>query len=651
VLAAGNFRPRVVFAGIGFQPPNPEELKMTSEPLAPGAPAVILYRQVDRDDNGMTSHEDDYIRIKVLTEEGRKYANVEIPFYKGINDVVHLRARTIRPDGTIAEFDGKVYESTVEKTRGWKYLAKTFNLPDVQIGSIIEYYFSYDYKEHLIYDSNWVLSHELFTKSAKFSLKPYSGYSSVPLNLRWNWHSLPPGATPKQGPDRIVRMEAVNIPAFETEDYMPPPNDRMARVDFIYSEDAADKDAEAFWKRIGKKRNGQLESFVGKQKAMEAAVAQIVSPTDAPEVKLRKIYDRVQQIRNTSYEVTKTEQEEKRAKEKRAENVEEVWKRGYGDGGQLTWLYLALVRAAGFEAYGVWVSDRRNHFFNRAITDASRLDANVVLVKLNGQDLYFDPGALFTPFGLLTWSETGVDGLKLDKDGGSWVKSRLPASSESRIDRVAKLKLTDEGDLEGKLTVTYTGLEAMYHRLDHRYSDEVERKKYLEDGVKSQIPAASDVELTNHPDWTSSETPMMAEYDIKIPGWAAGAGKRVLLRAGIFTEAEKNLFEHTNRVHPIYFDYPYQKNDDVTIDLPSDLEVDSVPKGVQNDSHVVSYTLKVEGGKDYAKDKLHITRKLSVDFLLLDAKYYPALRSFYQTVRTKDDEQIVLQSPTATANN
>ena len=46
---------------------------MTSEPLAPGAPAIILYRQVDRDDNGRTSHEDDYIRIKILTEEGRKY--------------------------------------------------------------------------------------------------------------------------------------------------------------------------------------------------------------------------------------------------------------------------------------------------------------------------------------------------------------------------------------------------------------------------------------------------------------------------------------------------------------------------------------------------------------------------------------------------
>src|SRR5580700_5710383 len=100
-----------------FQPASPEELKMTSEPLAPGVPAVILYRQVDRDDNGRTSHEDNYVRIKILTEEGRKYADVEIPFFKESQDVSTIRARTIKPDGSIVAFDGKVYEKMIVKAR------------------------------------------------------------------------------------------------------------------------------------------------------------------------------------------------------------------------------------------------------------------------------------------------------------------------------------------------------------------------------------------------------------------------------------------------------------------------------------------------------------------------------------------------------
>ena len=107
---------------------------------------------------------------------------------------------------------------------------------------------------------------------------------------------------------------------------------------------------------------------------MEEAVAGIISPSDSPETKLQKIYARVQQVRNTSFEVQKSEQEQKREKEKDPSNVEELWKKQYGNGRDLTWLFLALVRAAGIEANGMWVPDRRNYFFVAQIMDSHRLD-------------------------------------------------------------------------------------------------------------------------------------------------------------------------------------------------------------------------------------------------------------------------------------
>ncbi|PYX39377.1 MAG: hypothetical protein DMG75_01060 [Acidobacteria bacterium] len=287
LLAFAAYRPGTVSAGEGFQPISPEELKMASEPQAPGAPAIILYRQVDRDDNGLTSHEDNYLRIKILAEEGRKYADIEIPFFKGNGNVVGIKARTIRADGSIANFDGKVFEKSIAKAKGLKYLAKTFTLADVQVGSIIEYSYTYDLSEHYIYDSHWILSDELFTKAAKFSLKPYrSNYSNV--GVRWTWQGLPPGTVePKQGGDHVVRLEAKNIPAFQTEDFMPPENELKSRVDFIYSDELFENDPDKFWKKTGKKLNDQLEGFVGKRTAMEQAVAQIVSADDPPETKLR----------------------------------------------------------------------------------------------------------------------------------------------------------------------------------------------------------------------------------------------------------------------------------------------------------------------------------------------------------------------------
>jgi len=633
----------------GFQPVNPDELKMTSEPQAPGAPAIILYRQVDRNDRGLTAHEDDYVRIKILKEEGRKYADVEIPFFKESgNNIVNIHARTIRPDGTIANFEGKAFDKSIVKARGVKYMAKTFTLPDVQVGGVIEYYYTLDLPEYFIFDSHWILSEELFTKHAEFSLKPYtSDYSN--WHLRWTWQLLPAGSEPpKEGPDHIIRMEASNIPSFQTEDFMPPENELKSRVDFTYTEDFNAKDAKEFWTNRGKKLNGYVEGFVGKRKAMEQAVAQIVSPNDVPEAKLEKVYARVQQLRNTTYEVEKTEQERKREKEKEDSNVEDVWKRGYGSGYDLTWLFLGLVRASGFEANGVMVSDRLNYFFNPATMDAHKLDTNVVMVKLNGKDVFYDPGAALTPYGLLPWSETGVAGLRLDKDGGAWIRTMLPDSSASRIVRSADLTLSETGDLEGKLTITFTGLEAMQRRRDEMHEDEADRKKFLEDEAKEHIPAASEVELVNKPDWSSSTPPLIAEFRLKIPGWVSGAGRRALLPVGIFSAAEKRVFEHTERVHPIYFDFPSGKEDDVSISLPAGWEVSSLPPPQnQGTPHVVLYSLKAENDKG----KLLLTRKLNVDILLLDKKYYGALRDFFQVVRTGDEEQVVLQPGKATAKN
>ena len=627
-------------------PVNPDELKMTTEPLAPGAPAIILYRQVDRDDSGNTAHENNYLRIKILKEEGRKYADVEIPFFKENGNIINIHARTIRPDGSIANFEGKAFDKSIMKAKGLKYIAKTFTLPDVQVGSVIEYYYTLDLPENFVFDSHWILSDELFTKTAKFSLKPYvSSYGT--MHVRWSWHLLPSGTEPpKEAPDHVIRLQVQNIPAFQAEDFMPPENELKSRVDFTYTEDFEAKDSTQFWKNRGKKLNGFVESFAGKSKPMEQAVAQIVSASDPSDVKLQKIYARVQQIHNTSYDVRKTEQEHKREKEKENSNVEDVWKRNYGNGREINWLFLALARAAGFEAHVVFASDRRNYFFNPALMDAHKLDSDLVVVNVNGKDVFCDPGAAFTPFGMLMWPETAVPGLRLDKDGGTWIQTMVPDSSASRVLRKADLTLSETGDLEGKLTITYSGLEAMQRRLEELHEDEADRKKFLEDQAKEYIPAASELELTNKPDWSSSTPPLIAEFKMKIPGWVAGAGRRALFPVGIFSADEKRVFEHTDRVHPIYFEFPSQKEDDVTVSLPLGWEISSLPPEQNRDAKAVVYTLKAE--KD--KGSLHLSRKLNLDLMMLDQKYYATLRNFFQIVRTGDEEQIVLQ-PMATARN
>lgn len=623
--------PTRAYAGEEWLPVSPDELKMMSEPMAPHAPAIYLYRQVDRND--AEYRESTYARIKIFTEEGRKYADIEIPFVKGHGNIKGIQARTIHPDGSIVNFDGKIYERMIVKAKGVKFLAKTFTMPDVQTGSIIEYRYTRFNPEGYIFDSHWILSQELFTKHAKFSLHQNSEFA-----LQWSWpRGLPEGTKPPVMDHRIVRLETENVPAFQVEDYMPPQDEMKYRVDFMYTR-SEEKDPDRFWSEEGRKLSRSIDAFTDDHRTLEQALSQIISPNDTLDEKLQKIYARCQKIRNTSFENTKTEQEHDREKLKQTHFVGDVWKHGYGNGTDITWLFLALARTAGFDATPVMISTRDVHFFNAKLMNADDLNTNVVSVKLNGKELYLDPGVAFAPFGLLPWYEAGVPGLRVTAAGSSWITTTLPDVSVSGIERKATLQLDDSGTLEGKVIVTFKGLSALARRLDELDEDDADRKKFLEDEMKEYIPLPAEVELTNAPDWKNSSPTLIAEFNIKVPGWASAAGRRTMLETGVFGGDERHLFEGANRVHPIYIHFPYADADEVTIAPPPGSHVTDLPQPQTADIKACVYHSTAEN-KD---GTLQLNRHLTVDLALVDPRYYGALRKFFQGVRNGDEQQIVI---------
>lgn len=107
------------------------------------------------------------------------------------------------------------------------------------------------------------------------------------------------------------------------------------------------------------------------------------------------------------------------------------------------------------------------------------------------------------------------------------------------------------------------------------------------------------------------------------------------------------MFEHAARVYPICFHFPFEKDDDITVQLPLGWQVSAVPKPRVNDQQAAVYTLKVED----EKGTLHVVRTLKNDLVVLDAKQYPSLRGFYQTVKSGDEEQVMVQPGAAVATH
>src|SRR5436305_6188089 len=132
----------LVLSSLGFAqkedwlPITPQDQQIKEVPGNPGAAAVQLYYADYIDDDAHT--EFFYRRIKVLTDAGKEKGNVEIAVFPSMS-VGDLKARTIHPDGKIMEFSGKPFDKTLFKAKGVKIHAKTFTMPEVIVGSIIEY--------------------------------------------------------------------------------------------------------------------------------------------------------------------------------------------------------------------------------------------------------------------------------------------------------------------------------------------------------------------------------------------------------------------------------------------------------------------------------------------------------------------------------
>lgn len=630
-----------------WQPIDPADLTLKDNPKSPGADAMILYRNSMIDAHESSDLE--YIRIKIFTQAGTKHADIEIPFIKGFDDIKDVRARTIRPDGSVVNFEGKPFDKTVVKVSGMKYLAKAFTFPDVQPGSIIEYKYRDQYDPNLYINNEWTIQQELFTRLARFAVKPDSNPGALPLYFR-SYH-LPNAIVPQKQSNGWYALEVHDLVGIDDEEFMPPEKTLQARVEFYYvSANEPEKEtAEQYWKRIGKSWNEVVDRYVDKKGVLASEASRTMSAGDPPEAKLRKLYVRVQQIRNLSMEDSKSEKEEKAEKLKLNVNVEDVLKRGYGSSRQINYAYIGLLRAAGFEASALFVAPRTGDAFRPEMRDIGQLNADLVWVHTANKDYFLDPGARYYPFGSLPWIESSTSGVRVTKDGAVIAQTPDLSSTECMIVRNADLTLDDEGAAAGKLQVDFTNQAGGMRRHDDRDEDEAGRKKALQDEIKGWLPAGSTFEVTTIANWDNIDQPLHVEGTVKVPGIVTPAGRRLLFPAEIFQDTRaKSFLSEKQRVNPIWFNYPSEELDDLKVRVPLGYKPDSMPPAASvKPGAVVSYDLSVQA----ANDQIEVKRHLIINATSFAPKAYPGFRSFFGSVKTNDEAQIVLQAAASAKNN
>jgi hypothetical protein len=641
-------------------PITPQDLQYKEVPGNKGASAVRLYYAQYINDNTASCFY--YERIKILNDKalagGSSYADVEIPiltlgdFVEDIND---LKARTIQPDGSIVEFTGKPFEKVVFKGRGNKLSVKAFSMPGVGVGSIIEYKYRAVLNIPVLTDLKipvrdaWDIQSELFTVKESLYYQPDTGQrfqstaqvsfesggeriSHVMLNMKEIKEKIKESGTDSG-------LELANVPPFDAEQFMPPENNFKPTVIFFTgAKGKVDVDKE--WLDIGKVYFDFYERLMSADHGVKEAAMKAVGGETDPAMKLRKIYASVQQLRNLSFERTRSMEERKAEHIQKNNNVADVLAHGYGNSEELTVLFVAMARSAGFDASVVMVPDRKRQFFVHDWTSQRQIDNRIAAVNLNGKDIYLEPGTRFCPYGFSRWNHTEIDALKLDKKGGTFIKAPSMAYDKSVTSRTATMALVEDGTLKGDIVLEFKGAEALEHRLDAVDRDEAGRKKDLEDEVKQWLPAGSIVKMSVAQGWEDSDTPLAARFNVEVPNYATNAGKRLLVPAFLFQLRQNQAFTHSQRKYPVYFPYPFTDNDVVTMKVPAGFTLESVP---QPEDAKLPYA-RYQNVSNFDGLQLVTQRQLAFNAIYLPVEKYSELKSFFGKVQAGDEQQAVLHA-------
>jgi hypothetical protein len=649
--------PTFAYGDQEWKPLDPAHLTLKAPLVESDADAEAIFWEVrvaDEVDGGeprtVLSH---YLRIKIFTERGREsQSKIEIPFGKVFGREIKIKdiaGRTIKADGSIVELKKEdIFERTAQKMSGIKIKVKSFAMPSVEPGAIIEYRWREVRGDTISFYDRLELSRDIPVQLVTYYVKPLS-LPNFPYGMRvQNFHAMnSPFQKEKNG---FYSTKLQNVRAFREEPRMPPEYAVRPWLLVYYAEDRK-LDPGSFWTQYGKKAYEGSKSAMKVSNEVKEATARAVGDASTEEEKLRRIFEFCRsQIKNINDDASGMTSEQ-RSKWKENKSPADTLKRGMGTGMDIDFLFAAMATAAGFDARLARLADRSDTFFDINFPDDYFINTYDIAVKVGNDWNFYDPATTFMPYGMLRWQEEGTDALITDPKEAVFVKTPLSPPEKSLEKRTAKLTLSEDGTLEGEVRIEYTGHLGSDKKEYNDDDSPAEREETLREQIKAQM---STVELSNIriENVTDPVKPFVYAYRVRVPGYAQRTGKRLFLQPAFFQRGLNPIFPTSQRQHEIYFHYPWSEQDEVVIDLPAGFTLDNADAPTNISAGEIS---KYDITLGVTKDGRTLVYKRKFFFgggrtgLIFPVTSYAQLKNLFDEVHKRDNHTISLKQATTTA--
>jgi hypothetical protein len=606
------------------------------------ADAEAIFWEMFVDQQSSKTSVSHYIRIKIFTERGTTtQGTVELPYLMD-NKIEDISGRTIKPDGTIVELKPEaVFDRDLVRAGKFKFKAKTFAMPAVEPGAIIEYRWRQTYKRPFLVRID--LQRDVPIQLVKYYIKPVSSRFLTMRNITFNGQDAPLIRENDKTYSRTIK----SVPAFRAEPRMPPP-DQVRIWSLVYYQ----SQFSGFFNLVGAVHE-EFKSSLKLNDELRRAAKTIIGDTADSGRKLELLFEFCKtKIKNVDYVASGMSAEEiERMKENKSPS--DTLKRGVGTGSDINQLFAALASAAGFEARLAMLPDRGNSFFDPSTFQSSRdpavllyfMDSTNIAVRVDNKWLFFDPASTYVPHGMLRWQEEWVKALVVDPLETLYVPTPLSPHQKSSIKRSARLRLTEDGAIEGDVRVEETGHPMVDSKLEYAGLSVEEQEKTLRERITARLSGAeiNDVRIENA---TDPIKPFVYTYRVRMHGYAQRTGKRLFLQPAFFQKGKKTLFAASERKHQVYFEYPWSEEDAVTIDLPAGYALDNAEAPSPIKAGTVSeYDVRIN-----VVDDRSLRYKRSFYFgrdnaLVFTVDQYPILKQLFDGLYERDNHILALRQP------
>lgn len=591
-------------------------------------------------------------RIKILNKEGVENATKKIRFYTGGNtkEKVSLKATTYNVEGSKVLKTKLKKKNIFEKEENKYWSSKSFTMPNLKEGSIVEW--KYVRTSNLWRIEDVVFQNNIPTKYFKatikipeyFDFKPSSSkYYSANIEKNRNRRVIKYSYAGKESVydkvttkhegeiefiENIYKIEQKNIKALKEEPFINNIENYRGKVEFemvgTKFPNSMYKSYSHTWDDVTKSIY-ELSNFGGelkKSRYFKDDLAKIVSSTITKEDKINTIFNFVKtKVKWDDYNGFTVNK-----------GVRKAYKEGNGNIAEINFILIAMLREAGIEVNPILISTRSHGIplfptregFNYVIAGVE-LENEVVL--LDASEAYSTPNVL--PRRALNWQ-----GRIIRKHGSSAIINLFPKVYSIDTKKLI-VKIDEQGNITGSLRSSYNNLSALINRKKYAKLDEESLIENIEE--KNKPIEIEKIRVTNK---NKLDKPFAISLQYKADSQVEIIENKMYFSPMFFLQETENVFKSETRDFPVDYASAWLDNYKIVIQIPEGYKIEKLPENFEinseNNVGSFSYIATVK------ENNIFLTIITKINSPIIPYNLYKELKDFFSETILKQKEKIIL---------